>query len=328
MPSAYSSSSRDRASPYPSNPFITPFTSRDPSFMEDQTQEKHLTTRTRRYFNHELHSPYTSLILIICFFTSGLVDSVAFNVFSCFVGMQTGNTVFAALGLSGQPVSTHYQQYYKSLVSIGSFMLGTLFFNFLHRFPDLSLSPTRRRRSVFIISFVVQTILILVAAALTTTDLVSTRPAISGSFSSGSGSATIPMQTNYLDLLPISLLAFEAAGQVCLSRVLEVNELPTIVLSTLYHDFTADLYGIRAGWRESGGSLRGFFLRGQRRQGRRLASIVALFLGGIVGGEMFKSQAGMSGSLFFAAGVKGGICLAWAVWKGERIERFDEELTS
>ena len=279
----------------------------------------------QNYMNRELRSPYTSLILVICFFTSGLIDSVAFNVWSCFVGMQTGNTVFAALGLSGQPLSTHRQQYYKSLVSIGSFMLGTLSFNFVHRHPKLGQQPTSRRRLVFILSFFIQTILIIIAAVLVNLGVVSNRPAISGSFSSGSQrSATVNTTTNFADLAPIAILAFEAAGQVCLSRVLEVNELPTIVLSTIYHDFTADLWGIAESWRQSG-SISSFFFKGQRRQGRRLASIIALFLGGIVGGEMFKSRAGMSGSLFFAAGIKGVICVAWLVWKGEVADVDDEE---
>jgi uncharacterized membrane protein YoaK (UPF0700 family) len=324
MPPTYFPESRTMASPYPENPFVTPLTSRSSSIMKSQNQEK-TTYKTkkrakqvRRYLNHELRSSYTSLILVVCFFTSGLVDSVSFDVFSCFVGMQTGNTVFAALGLSGQPVSTHRQQYYKSLVSIGSFILGTLSFNFLHRFPQLSVQPIRRRRAVFITSFAIQTLLILIAATLVDLGIVSNRPAVSGSFSSGS--APIDTRTNYLDLLPISLLAFQAAGQVCLSRVLEVNELPTIVLSTLYHDFTADLYRVAEAWQASGGSIRGVFCEGQRRQGRRAASVVALFLGGIVGGEMFKSAAGMSGSLFFAAGIKGCVCVVWAMWKGEEVE--------
>lgn len=105
--------------------------------------------------------------------------------------------------------------------------------------------------------------------------------------------------------------------------MLEANELPTIVLSTLYHDFTADLLGIAAAWQQSG-SIRGFFLDGQRRQGRRAASIVALFLGGIVGGEMFKGSAGMSGGLLLAAGIKGAVCVAWVVWRGDDPEDSDD----
>lgn len=204
-------------------------------------------------------------------------------------------------------------------------MLGTLFFNFLHRYPRLSQIPTSRRRSVFIVSFTIQTLLIIVAAILVNLGVVSSRAAVSGSFSSGSHTtATVDTSTNFADLAPIALLAFEAAGQVCLSRVLEVNELPTIVLSTLYHDFTADLYGIAEAWRKSG-SIHAFFLEGQRKQGRRAASILALFLGGIVGGEMFKSRAGMSGSLFFAAGIKGAICVAWVLWKSEDPENYYDE---
>ena len=165
----------------------------------------------------------------------------------------------------------------------------------MHRYPRLSQQPKSRHRSTFILSFFVQALLVLIAAILANRGLVSNRPAVSGSFSSGSQrSATINTSTNYADLAPIALLAFEAAGQVCLSRVLEAIELPTTVLSTLYHDFTADLYGIAEAWRTSG-SIHNFFLEGQRRQARRAASILALFIGGIVGGEMFKSKAGMSG---------------------------------
>jgi uncharacterized membrane protein YoaK (UPF0700 family) len=337
MPSAYSPESRNNSSPYPENPFLTPQSSRHSSIMRSQEKITYTTKRSakqvHRYFNHELRTPFTSIILIICFFTSGLIDSVAFNVFSCFVGMQTGNTVFAALGISGQPLSTHRQQYYKSLVSIGAFMLGTLFFNFIHRYPKPSHHSTSRRRSVFVASFAIQTVLVVIAAVLANLDLMSNRPAVVGSFSSGSGSSTADPHANFLDLVPIALLAFQASGQVCLTRVLEANELPTIVLSTLYHDFTADLLGIAAAWQQSG-SIRGFFLDGQRRQGRRAASIVALFLGGIVGGEMFKSSAGMSGGLLLAAGIKGSICVAWVVWKGDDPENcndsddgFDDEIS-
>ena len=330
MPSAYSHESRNNSSPYPENPFLTPQSSRHSSILLSREKITYTTKQKAKkvhsYFNHELRSPFTSIILIICFFTSGLIDSVAFNVFSCFVGMQTGNTVFAALGISGQPLSTHRQQYFKSLISIAAFMLGTPFFNAIHRYPKPSQHSTSRRRAVFVASFAIQTILITVAAVLANQGVVSNRPAVVGSFSSGSdsGSSTDNSpHTNFLDLIPIALLAFQASGQVCLTRVLEANELPTIVLSTLYHDFTADLLGIAAAWQQSG-SIRGFFLDGQRRQGRRAASIVALFLGGIVGGEMFKGSAGMSGGLLLAAGIKGAVCVAWVVWRGDDPEDSDD----
>ncbi len=159
--------------------------------------------------------------------------------------------------------------------------------------------------------------LIIVAALLVPLNVVSNLPFISGEFSSGTpGQEFGP--PNYLDLLPVAVLAFEAAGQVCLSRVLSLIELLTIVLSTLYHDFTADLYGTREAWRKSS-SFRDFILVQWRRQEKRLASIVALFVGGLVGGQMYKSVAGMAGALWMAAGLKGAISLTFLIWKRDAL---------
>jgi hypothetical protein len=44
----------------------------------------------QRYFNRELDVAYMSIVIILCFFISGLIDSVAFNSWNCFVDMQTG----------------------------------------------------------------------------------------------------------------------------------------------------------------------------------------------------------------------------------------------
>jgi Protein of unknown function (DUF1275) len=44
------------------------------------------------YLKEEVNGAHTSIFLLVSFFTSGLIDSVAFNAWSCFVGMQTGRT--------------------------------------------------------------------------------------------------------------------------------------------------------------------------------------------------------------------------------------------
>jgi hypothetical protein len=231
--------------------------------------------------------------------------------------MPVGNTVFAALGIGGQPLSSHNQQFWKSIVAIAAFCLGTSFFNALHRFPTgFDQQPTSRRRWIFSLSFALQTILTAISASLVTANLVSDLPFISGVFSSGSDSTlhpTIREKLNYLDLCPIALLAFSAAGQVTLSRVMGLLELPTIVLSALYHDFVADLYNLRSTWR-SRSSAADFFLQTQRRQGKRLFSIIALFVGGIVGGEMYKSTLGMAGALWLAAGLKLAMAASFLLW--------------
>ncbi|KIX03308.1 uncharacterized protein Z518_06860 [Rhinocladiella mackenziei CBS 650.93] len=271
---------------------------------------------TQKYFCHELDASYIDLVIIICFFVSGLIDSVAFNSWNCFVNMQTGNTIFAALGIGGQPRASHAQQYYKSLTAIGAFCLGTLFFNALHRYPTgLSTQSISHRRLLLITSFSIQTIFITIPALLCSLNLVSNQPFVSGSFSSGSDNDP-PTVINFLDLCPVALLSFQAAGQVTLSRIFSLLELPTIVLSALYHDFVADLYSIRDSWRKSS-SLWDFILVHQKRQEKRLACIIALFLGGIVGGEMYKSPAGMAGAFWTAAGLKLAVTLGWFFWKQE-----------
>lgn len=231
----------------------------------------------------------------------------------------SGNTVFAALGLGGQPKASHAQQYYKSLTSIGAFCLGTLFFNALHRHPaGLAEPPTSRRRLILITSFSVQTTLVVIPALLVTLDLVSNQPFIPGSFSSGNN-LDASTETNFIDLCPVALLSFQAAGQVVLSRLLCLVELPTIVLSALYHDFAADLFSIGETWSKSAG-VWDFILVHQKRQGKRLACIVALFLGGIVGGEMYKSSAGMAGALWTAAALKLAIVVGWFLWREDKAD--------
>jgi len=197
--------------------------------------------------------------------------------------------------------------------------MGTMFFNIMHRFPTgLHNSPLSRKRIVFVLSFLIQTMLIIVAAALVTAGVVSNQPFVIGQFSSGSHTTgeIDPDHRNYMDLLPIVVLAFEAAGQVCLSRVLSLIELPTIVLSTLYHDFTGDLLGTRQLWRQSKG-VKDFVFVQSRRQNKRAFAIIALFFGGLVGGEMYKSKVGMAGALWLAAFMKGLIIISFALWRKE-----------
>jgi uncharacterized membrane protein YoaK (UPF0700 family) len=225
----------------------------------------------------------------------------------------SGNTVFAALGISGQPLATHRQQFHKSLTAIGAFLIGSLFFSGLHRYPTgLSESPTSTRRLILIISFFIQTSFIAIAAALVHANEVSNQPFVGGSFSSGN--AQIPAdEINYLDLCPVAFLSFQAAGQIFLSRLLGFIELPTIVLSALYHDICAEIYNTVNSWRNST-SWSEFWLVHEERQLKRTACVVALFVGALSGGFMYKSTLGMQGALWLAVGLKFAITLAWFFW--------------
>jgi Protein of unknown function (DUF1275) len=234
---------------------------------------------------------------------------------------MSGNTIFAALGLSGQPLTVHPNAYLKSITSIVAFCFGTLFFSAFHRLPcwsDPNPAPSRRR-FILIGSFTIQTIFIIIAAILVRLGLVSSRPSVAGAFSSGnhlSSQSNPEEEDNYKDLIAIALLAFQSAGPVFFSRVLGIIELPTIVLSTLYCDFVADLYRLPSSMRNKT-SWYTFFLNDERRQFRRLGSILMLFLGGMVGGVMFRSSVGMVGAFWLAAGLKGLLVLGWIFWKSE-----------
>lgn len=150
--------------------------------------------------------------------------------------------------------------------------------------------------------------------------LVSSRPSVAGAFSSGSHLSTLPRPeavANYKDLIVIAVLAFQSAGPVFFSRVVGVVELPTIVLSTIYCDFVADLYRLPASIRNRT-SWYNLLINDERRQFRRLGSIMMLFFGGISGGFMFKCAGGMVGAIWLAAALKMCLVISWVFWRAEK----------
>lgn len=44
-------------------------------------------------FTSDIDTSWADTILVGCFFVSGIVDSVVFSTYTCFVSMQTGETV-------------------------------------------------------------------------------------------------------------------------------------------------------------------------------------------------------------------------------------------
>ena len=47
-------------------------------------------SRWKQHFTTDVDPVWADLLLILCFFISGIVDSVAFDVWACFASMQTG----------------------------------------------------------------------------------------------------------------------------------------------------------------------------------------------------------------------------------------------
>ncbi|PYH43815.1 YoaK family protein [Aspergillus saccharolyticus JOP 1030-1] len=250
-----------------------------------EPQKKELTFSQR--WTQNVDPKHTDLICLLLCFTTGLCDSSAYNAWSCFLAMQTGNTIFLGLGASNQPANKPWG-WLKSLMSIGSFFIGALVF------ANLTRRAGNRARGTLVLSFLAQTILIIIAVAIIEADLIphtSTDSKLTGG-------------RLFLELIPIALLAFQSAGSITSSRALGYNEIPTVVLTSVYFDVASDPKLLQVP-------------TGNVKRNRRIGGVVFLLIGAIAGGWLSKTSGGMESALWMAAGVKLLIGLGWLAWKGE-----------
>jgi hypothetical protein len=117
----------------------------------------------------------------------------------------------------------------------------------------------------------------------------------------------------WTDLIPIGLLAFQAAGKVVASRVLGYNAMPSVVLTTLYNDLASDPGLFTAG------------LTANVPRNRRAGGLIMYFVGATVGGVLAKSTVGFAGALWLSAIMKIGLVSCWLLWKEDENEDEDEE---
>ncbi|EXJ91899.1 hypothetical protein A1O3_00449 [Capronia epimyces CBS 606.96] len=250
-------------------------------------------TRTMARFTAEIDPRWADTILVACFFVSGIVDSVVFSTYTCFVSMQTGNTIFAGLGVSDLPSDVPKHTWVKSLVAILAFCLGAFFFSRYHRYLGAL------KRWVVLSSFLIQTMFMVITCILISTGVVpKTKKLTIGQTGRGSFA--------WVELCPIALLAFQSAGQIVASRILKYNSMPTVVLTSLYCDLMSDPHLLTAGLFED------------PDRNRRAVSAVALFIGATIGGALIKTDVGFGGALWIATGVKGLIVLAWLLWRQKK----------
>lgn len=119
-----------------------------------------------------------------------------------------------------------------------------------------------------------------------------------------------------MQVLPIALLAFQAAGQAVSSRVLKIDEMPTVVVTTVLCDLLIDPRLFKGG--------KGWHCNAVRN--RRVGTFIALFVGAMTSGGLTKG-AGLPSSLWLATALKGSIAIAWMFWKSEeKSEERDLEL--
>lgn len=131
----------------------------------------------------------------------------------------------------------------------------------------------------------------LACAVLTQTNVVSND---AGDLSTG----------NYIVLVPLSMLAFQAGGQTVMSRVLGFGEVPSVVLTSTYCDLGFDPKLLTAAPKEN------------VKRNRRLASVVIFFLAAVAGGFLTKGG-DLSNSLWIAGVIKAVVAVVWMFWKAE-----------
>lgn len=148
------------------------------------------------------------------------------------------------------------------------------------------------RRGTLFVSFLVQTILIVIAVALIEVDLI---PHTAADMSLAGG----PL---FLELIPIGLLAFQSAGAMACSRSLGYNEIPTVVLTSVYFDIASDPKITHKPTTNV-------------KRNRRIGGVVFLLVGAIVGGWLSRSSGGMQSALWMAAGLKFVAAFGWLFWK-------------
>ncbi|KAF2716520.1 hypothetical protein K431DRAFT_278792 [Polychaeton citri CBS 116435] len=258
----------------------------------------------RNHLAADVNVKYADIVLIIMFFVSGLVDSGAYNAYECFVSMQTGNTVFAALGASNLPVASSNAAWIKSLTSILSFILGSFILSTFHQCFG------QRKRWVLVFSFLLQLSLTAAAATLVMSGASSESPSKRHSMKTDS----LPRDPGFpwLDLLPIGLLAFQASGKIVVSRALGYNGLPTLVLTTLMCDLMGDPQLFTAG------------LLSNATRNRRVSAFVLYFAGAVSGGMAASSKIGFAGGLWIATAIKFAVMLIWLCWRSEEKSLTDE----
>lgn len=199
--------------------------------------------------------------------------------------MQTGNTIFLALGASNQNIKPY--DWARSLCSIGCFALGAVFFSRLHR----HLVPRPTQRGALALCFLVQAACVCVSAALVEAGAVNQRQAEGE-------------RADWREMAPIALLSFQAAGQIVASRVLGVGEVPTVVITSLMCDLMSDPR-----------LLARPVITGNRKRNNRVAAFVLTLVGSIIGGWMLKATSQVQPVLWFVFAIKFVISVGWVVWK-------------
>lgn len=191
--------------------------------------------------------------------------------------------MFVGLGASNYNTTTRPYGWAKSLISLIFFLIGC------YSFPRFSRRYGPMRRWTLIVSFLLQAFLIFLAAIVIQTNVVEGRLEKIGD------------EMDWLHLVPIALLSIQAPGQLCLCRDASINEVPTLVVTTIIYDFASDPRLFTS-------------LKANPVRNRRFLGFVAILMGAIAGGWVSKSTGHITVSLWATSAIKIVIAIGWVFW--------------
>jgi uncharacterized membrane protein YoaK (UPF0700 family) len=236
-------------------------------------------------FHHWLTStiPDSHLLdtqLLILTFAIGMQDVATFLDYSCFASNQTGNSVLlaaAAFGLGSDLISLP-----SIAISLASFVSGGFVAGQLG-----NLAGTRRRWWL-LLSNLLQTVMVFVAAGLQFVYPIRTEDAVSK--------------------VVIVLLAFSSGGQVAMTRGLKITEITTAMATAAWVDLFVD----ERFWRWK-----------NRSRNRRVGFLVLLVAGSFVGAWAYRRIGSAFVLLINALGK--AVVLGMLMFNGGTVEEKEKE---
>ena len=183
--------------------------------------------------------------LYLLAFATGMQDAATFPDYHCFASNQTGNTVLLFVGVFG--LGGDIFSIANIGVSLSFFVVGVLSLGQISNLLGV------RKRWWLLLSSLIQTVLVFVAAALQYRSGVS--------------------NNDKVGKIIIALLAFSSGGQVAMARSLKITEITTAMATAAYVDILIDTRMLACD---------------NRPRNRRLFFLVSLVAGSFAGAGSYK----------------------------------------
>lgn len=223
---------------------------------------------------------FLEIELLLLAFSTGLQDATTYPNYLCFASNQTGNTVFLAIGVSGIAPGQVFS--FKNIsVSLALFILGGWIMGQIGNLVG------SRRRFWLLISNLLQTVMVLAAAAI---------------------QYWLPIHISDPHAWAVlSLLAFSSGGQVAMARGVKITEITTAMATAAYIDVLVDPK---------------LLARHNRSRNRRIIFLINLAGGSFAGAYIHKATTSAF-ALLISALIKLGVTAGFAFNRRMAEEQWD-----